>query len=110
MLLKHKSPRRIPWIKEQKILALFNYYYAPKQKTFQCDPTSMTLIAGRALKLTRWQLQGIEIPLQEWRTTDNVMVQFTPEEFLAFAEAADAYVEQVYRDSWAEMDSITAED
>ena len=104
MLLKHNSPRRIPFIKERRGHALLNFYYAPKNATFQCDPTSMTLIAGRALKLTRWQLEGIEIPCQEWRSTNNSVIQFTGEEFLTFAEAADAYVEQVFRESWAQID------
>jgi hypothetical protein len=84
---------------------LRQFFYLPKEAVFQCDPTSMTLIAGRALKLTRWQLEGQPPTNQWWRTSDNNAVQFTCEEFLAFAEAADAYVEQVYVQSWAELNS-----
>ena len=103
MLLKHNSPRRIPLIKEKRETALRNFYYAPKKSNFQVDERSLTLIAGRALKLTRWQLEGAAIPIQEWRSVENQMVQFTAEEFLGFAEAADTYVEQVFRASWQEM-------
>jgi hypothetical protein len=66
----------------------------------------LTLIAGRALKLTRCQLQGKEIPTQWWRSTDNVMVAFTAEQFLEFAEEADSYVEQVFAESWQKLDNV----
>ena len=104
MLLKHKSPRRIPLVKEQRANDLLNFHYVPKNATFQCDPTSMTLIAGRALKITRCQLNNELVENQVWRTTDNLFVTFTPNEFLNFAEAADEYVEQVYNQSWQQID------
>ena len=102
MLLKHKSPRRIEYIKEQRNGALNNFEHM--NSTFQCDPVSMILIAGRALKITRQQLNNEPIKNQVWRTADNLFVTFTPNEFLEFAEAADAYVEQVYSQSWQQID------
>ena len=102
MLLKHNSPRRIPYIKEQRNTALNNFEYMGN--TFQCDPTSLTLISGRALKITRQQLNNEPVENQVWRTTDNLFVTFTPNEFLEFAEKADAYVEQVYSQSWQQID------
>lgn len=82
---------------------LYNYYYAPKNAVFQCDPISITLIAGRALKLTRMQIANNTMPDVRWRTTDNQFCIFTGAEFIDFAEECDAYVEQVYAQSWQEM-------
>ena len=85
---------------------LKNFYYSPKEAVFQADPVSLTLIACRALKITRCQLNGKSVSDQVWRTTTNTFVVFTPEEFLAFAEAADEYAEQVFQQSWAELDGF----
>ena len=104
MLLKHNSPRRIPLIKEKREQKLQQFEYNGCE--FQVDPSSLTLIAGRALKITRQQLNNEPVTNQTWRTVDNSFVTFTAEEFLAFAEAADEYVEQVFQQSWAEIDGF----
>ena len=104
MLLKHNSPRRVPMIKEQRASALLHFSYGGHE--FQVDPSSLTFIAGRALKITRQQLNNGPVTNQTWRTVDNSFVTFTAEEFLAFAEAADEYVEQVFQQSWAEIDGF----
>ena len=85
---------------------LKNFFYSPKGVAFQVDSVSLTLIAGRALKITRQQLNGESVSHQTWRAVDNSFVTFTAEEFLAFAEAADEYVEQVFQQSWAEIDGF----
>ena len=102
MLLKHESPRRIPFIKEKRDRELREFEY--NGSTFQVDPTSLTLISGRALKITRCQLNNERIGNQVWRTSDNQFVTFTPDDFLEFAEAVDEYVEQVYAESWQKID------
>ena len=104
MLLTHKSPRRVQAIKAHRNIALLHFPYNGCE--FQVDPSSLTLIAGRALKITRQQLNGEPVSDQTWRAVDNSFVTFTAEEFLAFAEAADEYVEQVFQQSWAEIDGF----
>ena len=56
-------------------------------------------------KLSRFKhLNNEQVENKVWRTTDNLFVIFTPNEFLDFAELADNYVEQVYSQSWQQID------
>lgn len=104
MLLTHKSPRRVQDIKASRKVLLLHFPYNGCE--FQVDSSSLTLIAGRALKITRQQFNDEAVSDQIWRAVDNSFVTFTAEEFLVFAEAADEYVEQVFQQSWIDIDAI----
>lgn len=62
---------------------------------FQADSQSRAAIGARALRAQR---SGEPV---EWRTAENEQYPFTAEEFLAFADAVDAFVEQVMIETWA---------
>ena len=85
---------------------LSGFYFSPKVTFFQVDQKSLGLIAGKALKLTRKQIANEPLPSVEWRTTDNQVVEFTGEEFLSFADAAEEYAESVYKQVWAKKDAV----
>lgn len=100
MIISHKSPdksRRVNEARQQDIAAGFTW----QGNIFDIDPDSLTLIAGRALRLT------LDPSINElvWRSKDNHNVTFTRDEFLAFAQAADSHVEQIFKDSWSQKDA-----
>lgn len=102
MIISHKSPdkgARVNGQRQQAIAAGFIW----GGHTFDVDSTSLTLIAGRALRLTI----DNSVCHTEWRTKDNQMAHFTREQFLEFALAADAHIEHLYQQSWELKDAVT---
>lgn len=94
MHIKHKAPdlgARVAAWREQMLKDGFEW----GGERFQVDEASAAAIARKALRVMH--LPG-EV---EWRAVSNRMVRFTAEEFLAFAAAADDYVESVMAQSWA---------
>lgn len=61
---------------------------------FQADSQSRAAISARALRAQR---SGEPV---EWRTVENEAYPFSGEEFLAFADAVDAYAEEVMKRTW----------
>lgn len=103
MILAHKAQEPELLLKQDK-QKLIHKGFLYDGHNFQIDDHSLLLISGRALKLTRKQLAGIPLPNVEWRTTGNTFVEFTGEEFLAFAEAAEQYYESILRSIWEVKD------
>lgn len=103
MLINHQSYRDSQHWAAYRAKLLASFEYSPKV-VFQVDPTSLGLIAGKALKLTRKQIANQPLPIVEWRTTDNQIALFTGEEFLLFADAAEEYAESIYKRVWGKKD------
>lgn len=102
MKIQHKSPdkgRRVNQVRRQTLAAGFAW----QGNTFDIDPNSLGLIAGRALRLT------LDPNLAEvvWRSQANQNITFTRDDFLAFAQAVDAHVESIYQQSWEQKDATT---
>ena len=99
MLLKHNSPNALLRLRQRREEILrkgmpYNGYH------FQADPSSMTLVAGRALRITQAKLANETIPDFTWRTTENAMYCFNADEFLEFADLMDQWVEERFQESW----------
>ncbi|MBM7454453.1 hypothetical protein HNR62_000282 [Oceanisphaera litoralis] len=100
MKIQHKTPDkslRVNVIRQQQIDAGFQW----GGWAFDIDPGSLTLIAGRALRLTL----DPSISSVSWRTQDNQIAVMTREEFLAFAQGADAHIDALFKQSWLAKDS-----
>lgn len=67
---------------------------------FQTRAQDLTLIVGRVAKILASKALNETLSNFEWRCADDTFHNFTPEEFLKFAIAADEFVEQKYLDSW----------
>lgn len=66
---------------------------------FQIDPDSQRLISGRVAAI---HAKGVEnCSAFAWRTISNTDYEFQPQEFLDFAVAVDARVDEIYRTSWS---------
>lgn len=99
MIISHKSPdksRRVNEVRAATLAAGFTW----GGNTFDIDDKSQALITGRALKL----LLNPPHPDIVWRSKDNQNIAFTRDQFLAFAQAVDAHVDQIFRSSWAQKD------
>lgn len=94
MRINHKAPdskERVAAWRAQMLKDGFEW----GGERFQVDEASAAAIARKALRV-------LHLPSEvEWRAVSNRMVRFTAEEFLAFAVAADDYVESVMAQGWA---------
>lgn len=106
MIISHNPDDASERWQQYQSRLLSGFYFSPKVTFFQVDQKSLGLIAGKALKLTRKQIANEPLPSVEWRTTDNQVVEFTGEEFLSFADAAEEYAESVYKQVWAKKDAV----
>ena len=104
MNLVHKSPDR-SYRKQQhrasKVDAGFVFNVNGIEHSFQTDQVARANVTGRTAKITAKRSLGQSVPDFEWRSTDNVMVNFTGVGFLEFAIAMDEFVEQQYKDDWS---------
>jgi len=66
---------------------------------FQTDERSQQLIASRALKIVKRRLLDEPVDGPVWITADNTEYAFGVEEFLDFAEAVDAHVEALIKET-----------
>lgn len=94
MLIRHAAVDRRARANEMRDAALAGFYRW-KGVDFQVDLASRAAISARALKVLR-NPQTVE-----WRTALNENYVFSAEDFLAFADAVDTYVEGVMRRCWA---------
>ena len=99
MIITHSTPNRIQRandFRDRKLEA--GYLWGTH--VFQIDSTSQGMITGRASKILSVKSRGEVCPDFFWRAMDDSLVLFTQDEFLAFAEEVDDYVESVYQESW----------
>jgi hypothetical protein len=104
MIISHESPtknKRYNAQRDSQIQSGFTW----AGSTFQIDPSSILVIAGRAVKIIKRQLLEEAVPDFYWRTLDDQFYVFTATEFLEFADAVDAHVESIYAESWAGKDN-----
>lgn len=79
-------------LRDEKLASGFSWRGA----RFQVDAGSRLAIAARAMRVQRTGEAVVE-----WRTVENEAYPFSGEDFLAFADAADGFAEQVMKESWA---------
>ena len=78
-------------LRDQKLATGFTWRGA----RFQADNQSRAAISARAMRVQRTGETVVE-----WRTVENEAYPFSGEEFLAFADAVDAYAEEVMKRTW----------
>ena len=103
MNISHKSPERSQRkavFRELKVSAGFIFNVAGLDHSFQTDQLARANVTGRASKVTAKRSLGQVVPDFQWRSTANIMVDFTGEQFLEFAIAMDEFVELQYQDIW----------
>lgn len=93
MLIRHAAVDRRARANELRDAA-FAEGFVWKGAVFQIDVASRNAIAARALKVFRNPEAVV------WRTTANEGYPFSAEDFLAFADGVDAYVEAVMQKCW----------
>lgn len=69
--------------------------YSRNGVVFQIDTASRSAIANRAIRVYRGSDEV------NWRTMSNDNCQFTAEDFLAFSDEVDAYVETIMQECWS---------
>lgn len=105
MNISHKSSKKSQYYslwRDQQLAAGFEWNGA----RFQIDGESQRFIAAKALGLVKRELRGNNRDTITWRTQDNQFYTFEPDEFLDFAEAVEAYVENVLVQVWAGKDAL----
>lgn len=93
MIIKHQTPNskeRLVEIRNNKLGQGLSY----EGHLFQVDLDSHTAILNKAARV---QLSPVNVL---WRDSNNNMVEFTTEEFIAFAVAVDDYVQSVLQEQW----------
>ena len=93
MLIRHAAVDRRARANEQRDATLAAGFVW-KGAVFQIDAESHSAIAARALKVFRNPEAVV------WRTTANESYPFSAEDFLAFADGVETYIEAVRQKCW----------
>jgi hypothetical protein len=104
MNISHNSPNRSDRKKQHRALKVdagFSFSVNGVDHLFQTDQLARFNATGRASKITAKRSLSQEVPDFQWRSSHNIMVDFTGIEFLEFAIAMDEFVESQYQDSWS---------